>query len=146
LDLRRGALHGQPTRKTRLNDSLRRLYQEFLESLYFMSADGCEHARCEKEAPEYTLLVYVDDANGRLKTLRLDLAELTFADFAATGTYPERFGKAVAFCSDLGSAFRVSPSRGEPNEERGEQLTRRRHTPEQIIRRLREADSELAEG
>ena len=78
--------------------------------------DGCEHAWFEERAPKCTLLVYVDDATGRLMELRFDLAESTFAYFAATRTYLERFGKPVAFYSDQASVFRVTPSRGKRNE------------------------------
>ena len=78
--------------------------------------DGCEHAWFEDRAPKCTLLVYVDDATGRLMELRFDIAESTFAYFAATRAYLERFGKPVAFYSDQASVFRVTPSRGKRNE------------------------------
>ncbi len=77
--------------------------------------DGCEHAWFEDRAPKCTLLVYVDDATGRLMELRFDIAESTFGYFAATRAYLERFGKPVAFCSDQASVFRVTPSRGQRN-------------------------------
>lgn len=46
--------------------------------------DGCEHAGFEDRAPKCTLLVYVDDATGRLMELRFDLSESTFGYFTAT--------------------------------------------------------------
>lgn len=78
--------------------------------------DGCEHAGFEDRAPKCTLLVYVDDATGRLMELRFDLSESTFGYFTATWAYLERFGKPVAFYSDQASIFRVANSRGKRSD------------------------------
>jgi len=78
--------------------------------------DGCEHAWFEDRAPKCTLLVYVDDATGRLMELRFDLSESTFGYFTATWAYLERFGKPVAFYSDQASIFRVANSRGKRSD------------------------------
>ena len=70
--------------------------------------DGFEHAWFEGRGPKCTLLVYVDDATGRLMELRFVESETTFDYFHATRRYLERFGKPVAFYSDKHSVFRVN--------------------------------------
>ncbi|URF06115.1 ISNCY family transposase [Cupriavidus campinensis] len=70
--------------------------------------DGSEHAWFEGRAPVCTLLVYVDDATGRLMQLLFVPTESTFAYFAATRAYLERHGKPVAFYSDKSSVFRIN--------------------------------------
>ena len=70
--------------------------------------DGCEHAWFEDRGPKSTLLVYVDDATGRLMELRFAPSESAFDYFASTRAYLERHGKPVAFYSDKASIFRVA--------------------------------------
>jgi len=70
--------------------------------------DGCEHAWFEDRGPGCTLLVYVDDATGRLLELRFVRSESAFDYFASTRAYLERHGKPVAFYSDKHSIFRVN--------------------------------------
>jgi len=70
--------------------------------------DGSDHAWFEHRAPACTLLVYVDDATGRLMQLLFVPTETTFAYFAATHAYLEHHGKPVAFYSDKFSVFRVN--------------------------------------
>jgi transposase len=70
--------------------------------------DGSEHAWFEDRAPVCTLLVYVDDATSRLMQLLFVPTESTFAYFAATRAYLDRYGKPVAFYSDKASIFRVN--------------------------------------
>ena len=53
------------------------------------------------------MLVYVDDATGKLQELRLVQTESTFDYFAATAAYLRRHGKPVAFYSDKHSIFHV---------------------------------------
>ncbi len=72
--------------------------------------DGCEHAWFEDRGPKSTLLVYVDDATGRLMELRFVASESAFDYFASTRAYLERHGKPVAFYSDKASIFRVAVS------------------------------------
>ena len=69
--------------------------------------DGSPHDWFEGRAPECTLLVYVDDATGRLMELRFARSESAFDYFAATEAYVRRYGKPVAFYSDKYSIFRV---------------------------------------
>ena len=70
--------------------------------------DGSPHAWLEDRGPVCTLLVYVDDATGRVMELRFVKSESTFDYFASTVSYLRRHGKPVAFYSDRHSVFRVS--------------------------------------
>jgi transposase len=70
--------------------------------------DGSEHAWFEGRGPTCTLLVYVDDATGRLMELRFARVESAFDYFEATTSYLKRHGKPVAFYSDKHSIFRVA--------------------------------------
>jgi hypothetical protein len=70
--------------------------------------DGCEHWWFEDRGPQCTLLVFVDDATGRLMHLQFVASESTFAYFHATRAYLEAWGKPVAFYSDKHGVFRVN--------------------------------------
>ncbi|WP_354677859.1 ISNCY family transposase [Cupriavidus plantarum] len=70
--------------------------------------DGSDHAWFEDRAPACTLLVYVDDATGRLMQLLFVPTESTLAYFTATRDYVERHGKPVAFYSDKAGIFRAN--------------------------------------
>jgi len=73
--------------------------------------DGSDHAWFEDRGSKCTLLVYIDDATGQLGELWFVPEETTFAYFAATRQYVERYGKPVAFYSDKHSIFRVNQGR-----------------------------------
>jgi hypothetical protein len=70
--------------------------------------DGCEHYWFEDRGPYCSLLVYVDDATGRLMEMLFVSTESTFGYFEATAGYLRRHGKPVAFYSDKHSVFRVT--------------------------------------
>ncbi|WP_455289222.1 ISNCY family transposase [Cupriavidus necator] len=70
--------------------------------------DGSDHAWFEERAPACTLLVFVDDATGRLMQLLFVPSESTPAYFTATRAYVERHGKPMAFYSDKAGIFRVN--------------------------------------
>jgi len=70
--------------------------------------DGSEHRWFEDRGPMCTLLVFVDDATGRLMELRFVASESTFDYFDATKSYVRRHGRPVAFYSDKHSIFRVA--------------------------------------
>jgi len=53
----------------------------------FVQIDGSRHAWFEDRGPMCTLLVYIDDATGKLAELRFADSESTFGYFAATRTY-----------------------------------------------------------
>ena len=73
--------------------------------------DGSDHAWFEERGPKCTLLVYIDDATGRLLELWFAPDETFFAYCQATRHYLERYGKPVAFYSDKHGIFRVNQSR-----------------------------------
>jgi transposase len=70
--------------------------------------DGSDHDWFEGRAPRCNLLVYIDDATGQLLELWFVPEETTFAYFAASRRYFERYGKPVAFYSDKHGIFRVN--------------------------------------
>ena len=69
--------------------------------------DGCDHEWFERRGLRCTLLVYVDDATGRLMELRFVPSESAFDYFRSTLAYVKRRGRPVAFYSDKHSIFRV---------------------------------------
>jgi hypothetical protein len=73
-----------------------------------VQVDGSEHWWFEDRGPQCTLLVFVDDATGRLMHLQFVESESTFAYFRATRAYLEAWGKPVAFYSDKHGVFRVN--------------------------------------
>ena len=69
---------------------------------------GSEHRWFEDRADPCTLLVFIDDASGRLMQLRFVPSETAFAYFEALQGYLETHGCPVAFYSDKHSVFRVN--------------------------------------
>jgi hypothetical protein len=89
----------------------RRVYQPRYRRECFgelVQIDGSDHHWFEDRAPPCTLLVYIDDATGRLLELRFVPSESTFDYFLSTKRYLQRYGKPVAFYSDKHSIFRVN--------------------------------------
>src|SRR4051812_14010813 len=70
--------------------------------------DGSRHWWFEDRGPPCTLLVYIDDATGRLMHLEFVLSETAFDYFRATRAYMAAHGKPVAFYSDKHSIFRAA--------------------------------------
>lgn len=70
--------------------------------------DGSPHAWFEERGPVCNLLVYIDDATGKLIELYFTPGETTFGYFAATKRYVTRYGKPMAFYSDKNSIFKVN--------------------------------------
>jgi transposase len=70
--------------------------------------DGSPHAWFEDRGPVCTLLVYIDDATGKLMELLFVPVESTFAYFAATRRYLNRHGRPVALYSDKNGIFKVN--------------------------------------
>jgi transposase len=73
--------------------------------------DGSDHDWFEGRAPRCTLLVYIDDATGRLLELWFVPEETFFSYYEASRHYFERYGKPVAFYSDKHGIFRVNQPR-----------------------------------
>ncbi|TXH82475.1 MAG: ISNCY family transposase [Rhizobium sp.] len=70
--------------------------------------DGSEHRWFEDRGPPCSLLVFVDDATGRLMQLRFVRSESAFTYFEALKLYLQRHGAPIAFYSDKHSVFRVA--------------------------------------
>jgi len=70
--------------------------------------DGSPHDWFEGRAPTCTLIVFIDDASGRLMELRFVPAETTEAYMTCLRHYLERYGRPVALYSDKHSIFRVN--------------------------------------
>ena len=72
--------------------------------------DGSYHDWFEGRTAKCCLLVYIDDATGKLLHLRFCQAETTFDYMLSTRAYIEQYGKPLAFYSDKHSVFRVNQS------------------------------------
>jgi len=70
--------------------------------------DGSEHRWFEERGPPCSLLVFVDDATGKLMQLRFVRSESAFSYFEALELYLRAHGAPVAFYSDKHSVFRVA--------------------------------------
>src|SRR3989304_4629443 len=70
--------------------------------------DGSPHDWFETRGPHCTLLVYIDDATGKLLHLLFVPSETTNAYFLATGGYLRIHGKPLAFYLDRHGVFRVN--------------------------------------
>lgn len=70
--------------------------------------DGSHHDGFEGRAPKCCLLVFIDDATGRLMHLRFSESEIAFDYMLATREYIEQHGKPVSLYSDKHAIFRVS--------------------------------------
>jgi transposase len=94
--------------------------------------DGSPYAWFEDRAPACTLLVFIDDATGRLLHLYFTAAESTFSYFAATESYLRQHGKPVAFYTDKLGVFRSN----QPNDVDGSGIT-------QFTRAMKQLDIEV---
>jgi hypothetical protein len=70
--------------------------------------DGSEHRWFEDRGPPCSLLVFVDDATGKLMQLRFVRSESAFTYFEALAFYLKHHGAPIAFYSDKHSVFRVA--------------------------------------
>jgi hypothetical protein len=73
--------------------------------------DGSPHDWFEGRAPACSLLVFIDDATGRLGQLSFVKSESFFSYAQAARAYFERHGKPVAFYSDKHGIFKVNQPR-----------------------------------
>src|SRR5918998_4457822 len=94
------------SRKRRRRFHQPRLRREALGEL--VQIDGSEHRWLEDRADPCALLVFIDDATGRLMRLLFVPSESTFAYFEALQGYLEAHGRPVAFYSDKHSVFRAT--------------------------------------
>ncbi|PDT81296.1 ISNCY family transposase [Sinorhizobium sp. BJ1] len=70
--------------------------------------DGSEHRWFEDRGDPCSLLVFIDDATGKLMQLRFVRSESAFTYFEALELYLKAHGAPVAFYSDKHSVFRVA--------------------------------------
>jgi hypothetical protein len=70
--------------------------------------DGSDHRWFEDRGDRCTLLVFIDDATGRLMQLLFVRSESAFTYFDALELYLKVHGRPVAFYSDKHSVFRVA--------------------------------------
>jgi hypothetical protein len=103
------------SRRQRQNFHQPRLRREALGEL--VQIDGSEHRWFEGRADPCTLLVFIDDATGRLMQLRFAASESAFAYFDALQGYLEAHGCPIAFYSDKHLVFRIA--RKEPKGGQG---------------------------
>lgn len=75
--------------------------------------DGSDHAWFEERGERCTLLVFIDDATGKLVELRFVADETFFAYCEAARHYFEREGKPLAFYSDKHGVFRVNTAQAQ---------------------------------
>ena len=94
--------------------------------------DGSPHDWFEGRAEPCVLLVFIDDATGKLGQLRFVESESFFSYCQAAEGYFRRWGKPMAFYSDKNSIFRVNV----PSISAGEALT-------QFGRAMQELDIEI---
>lgn len=94
------------SRKQRRSFHQPRLRREAYGEL--VQIDGSEHRWFEDRGPPCSLLVFVDDATGKLMQLRFVRSESAFTYFEALELYLRRHGAPIAFYSDKHSVFRVA--------------------------------------
>ncbi|MRI55330.1 ISNCY family transposase [Methylobacterium sp. DB1607] len=94
------------SRRQRFSVHQPRLRRECLGEL--VQIDGSEHRWFEDRGPQCTLLVFIDDATGRLMQLRFVSSESAFSYFEALEGYLAAHGRPVAFYSDKHAVFRVA--------------------------------------
>ena len=70
--------------------------------------DGSHHWWFENRGPKCALLVFIDDATGKLLHLRFAGSENTFDYFQAAKAYLREWGKPLAFYSDKHGVFRTT--------------------------------------
>ncbi|UXT00108.1 ISNCY family transposase [Agrobacterium tumefaciens] len=94
------------SRKQRRTFHQPRLRREAYSEL--VQIDGSEHRWFEDRGPACSLLVFVDDATGKLMQLRFVRSESAFTYFEASALYLKEHGAPIAFYSDKHSVFRVA--------------------------------------
>jgi len=70
--------------------------------------DGSEHAWFEGRGPRCTLILYIDDATGRILYGEFVKTEDTLTLMRITRTYLKRWGRVIAFYVDKGSIYRIN--------------------------------------
>jgi len=87
-------------------------YDTSLVIAVLVQIDGSPHDWFEGRAPKCCLLVFIDDATGRLMHFRFGETESAFDYMLATREYIGKHGKPLAFYSDKHGIFRVNHASG----------------------------------
>jgi len=77
-----------------------------------VQADGSPHDWFEGRCKKCTLLVFIDDATGKLLHLEFVKSESTQSYFSAVGHYLEKHGRPMTFYTDKHGVFRVNTTKG----------------------------------
>jgi Homeodomain-like domain len=95
---------GKKRRKARIHQSRERRsrYGELIQ------IDGSHHAWFEGRGSKCCLLVFIDDATGKLMELRFEESETTRGYFECVNNYIRNYGLPLAFYSDKDSVFTVN--------------------------------------
>jgi transposase len=104
--------------------------------------DGSPHDWFEGRAKRCVLLVFIDDATGKLLQLLFVECESFFSYCAAAKAYFERYGKPVAFYSDKHGIFRVNM----PGSVSGDNLTQFGRAMQELDIQIICANSPQAKG
>jgi hypothetical protein len=102
LMIRAGLWHTREERKAALHQL--RAPRACLGEL--VQIDGSSHAWFEGRGPACTLLVFVDDATGRILQLHFATTESTSSYMVATKKYVVQHGRPMAFYADKAAVFR----------------------------------------
>jgi len=78
-----------------------------------VQADGSPHDWFEGRGPTCTLLVFIDDATGKLLWLQFVESESTMSYFSALEHYLNRHGRPMILYVDKHSIFRVNTTKGQ---------------------------------
>ena len=102
-----GIWQPKPLHKANIHQMRERRFQEG----ELVQIDGSPHRWFEDRGPDCTLLVFIDDATGKLLWLEFAVSESTKSYMEATSKYLQLHGRPLSFYSDKHSVFRVNTSR-----------------------------------
>lgn len=123
--------------KKRRKGSVHQLRERRYQEGELVQVDGSPHKWFEDRGMECTLLVYIDDATGKLLWMEFAESESREAYFKATGKYIGLHGRPLSFYVDKHSVFRVNTTKTDSasvNDSNGDT---------QFGRAMRELDIEL---
>lgn len=99
-----GLWKGRTRKKARIHQSRERR-SRFGE---LVQIDGSHHDWFEGRAPKCCLLVFIDDATGRILGLRFDKSETTLGYMKVITDYVETYGRPLAYYSDKHGIFKTT--------------------------------------
>jgi len=123
--------------KSRRRANIHQLRERRSQEGELVQVDGSPHAWFEDRADTCDLLVFIDDATGKLLWLEFAKAESTIAYFKATLSYLRLHGRPLAFYSDKHCVFRVNTTNNDSSS------TQDSKEDTQFGRAMRELDIEM---